>query len=68
MGGQLYAPVALPAVKRPGTHCTGDWVRPRPVRAGAENPPPGLDPRTVQPVTSRYTDYAITVHINTIRG
>jgi hypothetical protein len=23
------------------------------------SPPPGLDPRTVQPVASRYTDYAI---------
>jgi hypothetical protein len=23
------------------------------------SPPPGLDPRTVQPVVSRYTDYAI---------
>ena len=22
------------------------------------SPPPGFDPRTVQPVTSRYTDYA----------
>jgi hypothetical protein len=23
------------------------------------SPPPGFDPRTVQPVASRYTDYAI---------
>jgi hypothetical protein len=31
-----------------------------PVWSGAENlaPPPGFDPRTVQPVASRYTDYA----------
>jgi hypothetical protein len=30
------------------------------VWTGAENlaPPPGLDPRTIQPVSSRYTDYA----------
>jgi hypothetical protein len=32
-------------------------------RAGLDNggksrPPPGFDPRTVQPVASRYTDYA----------
>ena len=33
------------------------WA-PGPVWTGAENlaPPPGLDPRTVQPVASRYTD------------
>ena len=30
-----------------------------PVWTGAENlAPPGFDPRTVQPVDSRYTDYA----------
>ena len=35
------------------------WA-PGPVWTGAESlaPPPGFDPRTVQPVTSRYTDYA----------
>ena len=35
------------------------WV-PGPVWTGAENlaAPPGFDPRTVQPVASRYTDYA----------
>ena len=26
------------------------------------SPPQGFDPRTVQPVASRYTDYAIPVH------
>ena len=33
---------------------------PESVRIGAENlaPPPGFDPRTVQPIASRYTDYA----------
>ena len=32
------------------------WV-PGPVWTGAENsPPPGFDPRTVQPVASRYSD------------
>ena len=27
-------------------------------RCGKFRPPPGFDPGTVQPVTSRYTDYA----------
>jgi hypothetical protein len=27
-------------------------------RCGKSLPPPGLEPRTVQPVASRYTDYA----------
>ena len=27
-------------------------------RCGKSRPPPGFDPRTVQPVASRYTDYA----------
>jgi hypothetical protein len=26
------------------------------------SPPPGFDPRTVQPVASRYTDWAIPAH------
>ena len=29
MGGQSHAPAALRPGKRPGTHCAGDWVRPR---------------------------------------
>ena len=33
---------------------------PGPVWKGVENlAPPGFDPRTVQPVASRYTEYAI---------
>jgi len=27
-------------------------------RCGKSRPPPGFDPRTVQPIASRYTDYA----------
>jgi hypothetical protein len=43
--------------ERPGTRCTGGWVG---TRAGLDvceksRPPPGFDPRTVQPVASRYT-------------
>ena len=37
---------------------------PRPVWTGAQNlaPPPGFDPRIVQPVASVYTDWAILFH------
>jgi hypothetical protein len=36
------------------------WWATGPVWTGAENlVPPGFDPRTVQPVASRYTDWAI---------
>ena len=46
--------------ERLGTHCTGGWVGPTAGldRCGKSRPPPGFDPRTVQPVASRYTDYA----------
>jgi hypothetical protein len=44
------------------------WT-PGPVCTAAKNlspteisPPPGFDPRTVQPVASRFTDYAIPAH------
>ena len=61
VGGQRHAPAALPPGK-PGAHCIGGWVGPR---AGLDRcgklPPLGFDPRTVQPVASRYTDYAIPV-------
>jgi hypothetical protein len=30
------------------------------------SPPPGFDPRTGQPVVSRYTDWAIAAHIVTV--
>jgi hypothetical protein len=47
--------------ERRGTHCIGDWVGPRAGLdgCGKSRPPPGLDPQTVQPVASDYTDYAI---------
>jgi hypothetical protein len=31
-------------------------------RVRKSRPPPGFDPRTVQPEASRYTDYAIPAH------
>jgi hypothetical protein len=63
-GGQPHAPATLPPKKRPGTHCAECWVGPRAGRDGGEKsrPPPAFDPRTVQPVASRYTNYAISAH------
>ena len=44
--------------ERPSTNFTGGWVGPRtgPDGRGKSRPPPGFDPRTVQPVASRSTD------------
>jgi hypothetical protein len=52
----------------PGTHYTVGWVGLRAGLDGAENlaPPQEFDPRTVQPVASCYTDYAIPARFNTI--
>ena len=59
MRGQRQAPAALYLRESPGTHVQEVvWV-PGPVWTGAENlAPPEFDPRTAQPVASRYTDYA----------
>jgi len=43
------------------------WMCPRAILDFAEDlapPPPGFDPRTVEPLASRYTVYAIVVHIH----
>jgi hypothetical protein len=34
---------------------------------GKFRPPPGFDPRTLQPVASRYTDYATPAHTNYVK-
>jgi len=46
--------------ERTGTHCTGGCLGPRAGldMCGKSRPPPGFDPRTVQPIASRYTDLA----------
>ena len=49
MGGQSHAPAAIPR-ERPGTHCIGG----RSGRVRKISHPPGFDPRTAQPVASRY--------------
>jgi hypothetical protein len=66
VSGQLHAPATLPPEKGPGTHFIGGWVDPR---AGQDNMEkwkfftlPGLELPpllVVQPVASRYTDWAI---------
>ena len=44
--------------ERPDTHCIGGWVGPRDGLDGygKSRPHRGFDPRTDQPVASRYTD------------
>jgi hypothetical protein len=61
VGDQPHALAALPRGKRPCTHGTGSWMCPK-GRSGQVRkipPPLGFDPRTVQPVASWYTDYAM---------
>jgi hypothetical protein len=58
--GQRHAPAALYPRERPGTHCTEEagWAT-GPVWTGAETlAPTGIRSRTVQPVSSRCSDYA----------
>ena len=50
--------------KDPVPHCTGGWVGSR-AGCGKSRPPPGFDPRTIQPVASRYTDWATPTTFNT---
>ena len=56
--------------ERLGTLCLRGWVGPRAGldRCGISSPPPGLDPRTVQPVASRYTDWDIPAHEIRVRN
>ena len=64
MGGQRHAPAALPPGKRPGTHCAGEWVgsEGQSGRMRKISPSPEFDPRTVQPVASHDTAWAIPAH------
>jgi hypothetical protein len=63
VGGQRHALAALTPVKtryrlyRKMGGPQGRYGRMRKI-----SPPPGFDPRNVQPVASRYTDWAITAH------
>ena len=60
MGGQRHAPAALPPGKTrfPLYRRLGE-PQGRSERVQKISPQPGFDPRTVQPVASRYTDWAL---------
>ena len=64
VGGQRHAPVALPPVKTRDPlyrRLGGPQGRFGQLRKIA--PRPGIDPRTVRAVASRYTDWAILTHV-----
>ena len=61
VGGKRQAPATLPTERDLVAIVGGPQGRSAHVRK--ISPPPGLDPRTVQPATSRYTDWAIPVHL-----
>jgi hypothetical protein len=57
VGGQRHVPAALPLGKtRYPLHRRLGGPLDRSGQVRKTSPPPGLDPRTVQPVASRYTD------------
>jgi hypothetical protein len=59
VGGQHHAPAALPPVKtRYPLYRRLSGPQGRSGRVRKISPPPGFDPRTVQPVVSYYTDWA----------
>ena len=62
MDGKHHAPGRFTPGKDPVPITQEAGWAPGPVWSGAENiaPTPGFDHRTVQPVTSRFTDCAIT--------
>jgi hypothetical protein len=63
VSGQLHAPAALPPGKtRNSLYRRLGGPQGRSGRGRKISPPPGFDPRTVQPVASRYTYYAIPAH------
>jgi hypothetical protein len=67
MCGQHNAPAAFTPGKDPLPIVQEAGWAPEPIWIGAENlAPPGFLPRTFQPVASRYTDYAIPAHNNTL--
>jgi hypothetical protein len=63
VGGQRHAPAALPpGMTRYPMYRRLGRPQGRSGRVLKISPPPGFDPRTVQLVASRYTDYAIPAH------
>jgi hypothetical protein len=63
VGGQRHAPAALlPRKTRYPLYRRLGGPQGRSGRVRKISPQPGFDPRTVQPVASRYTDWAIAAH------
>ena len=62
--GQRHAPAALPATKRPGTHCTGGWVGPRTGLDGCEKSRPHRDSIPDRPARSESLYRLRYVHVN----
>ena len=64
VGGQRHAPAALPPGKtRYPLYRRLGGAQGRSGRVRKISPPQGFDPRTAQPVASRYTDWAIAAPI-----
>ena len=60
VGGQRHAPAAFTPEKVPVPIVReAEWAQGRSGYVRKISPPPGFDPRTFQPVASRYTDWAI---------
>jgi hypothetical protein len=68
VGCQRYAPATFPLGKGPGIHFYRKLGEPhsRSERVGGTSSLPVFDPRTVQPVVSRYADLAVAALIVTI--
>jgi hypothetical protein len=63
VGGERLYQAVMFLGRRPGTHRTRGWVAPERAWMDADNLfPTGVELRTVEPVTSRYTDYAIVMN------
>jgi hypothetical protein len=64
VGGQRHAPAALPPVKiRYPLYGRLGGPQGRSGHVRKISPPPGFNPRTVQPLANRYTDWAIPAHM-----
>jgi nicotinamidase-related amidase len=68
VGGQRHARLLYAQERDPVPIVHEAVWAPGSVWTGAENlaPQPGFDPRTVQPVASRYTDWAIAAYIRVL--
>jgi len=64
VGGQSHIPAALsPGMTQYQLHRKLDDLQGPSVLHGKLRPTPGIDPRTVQQVDSRYTDAALYCHV-----